>query len=77
MTVPRFDRTTGDESIQYAPPDAHEAVAVLDDVDLVIANPVPKRPGTDSQVACGLDHIQKLIRRHLLLLVLSRLLAWF
>jgi hypothetical protein len=64
MTRSRFNRTTRHVPVKHTSPNSDDAVAVLYDLDLAIADPVAQRPRADAQVSGGLDDGEQLVRAH-------------
>lgn len=60
----RLDGTPRDKSIEDAALQTYKTVAILDEVDLAVADPVTQRRGTDAEVLGGLDGGQQFFRCH-------------
>ena len=61
----RSDRTARYEVVQRTALQPDEPVAVLDELDLAVGNPVSHRPRADAQQLRGLDNREQVCGRHL------------
>jgi hypothetical protein len=66
MIGSRFDRTACHVPVKHTASNSNGPIPVLDDVNLSIANPMPQGPRPDSEVAGGVDDIQKVFWSHIL-----------
>src|SRR5688572_7552322 len=64
----RLDRTARHEPVKGAALEPHNTVAVFDELDLAVRDPVPQRPGADAEIFGGLYNVQELIAGHRVLL---------
>src|SRR4029453_11064810 len=56
MTRSRFNRTTRYVPVKHTSSNANDAVAVLDHVNLSLANPMPQGPGPNPEVVGGINN---------------------
>jgi hypothetical protein len=64
MTRSRFDRTTCYVSVKHTSTNADDPVAILDDLNLAVTDPMSKRPRPDAKVFGSLHDSEKFVGIH-------------